>query len=142
MKTALFIVIALVSTFLFSCSHSHDHGDHVEAFGLVLFDSNNMEVLRVQNGNPSDSIRVKVDSVSKVYTVKFLDEKNELFTPSDDEISMKLTLGNGAIASETISNKWNFTVKGLSVGTTSLRVSLFHDDHADFVSAPIYIAVR
>lgn len=142
MKTAVFVVICLVSTLLFSCSHTHDHDDHAEAFGLVLFDANNMEVLRVQNGNPSDSLRVKVDSVSKVYTVKFLDEKNELFTPTDDKVSMKLTFGNGTIASETISNKWNFTVKGLSVGTTSMRVSLFHEDHADFVSAPIYVAVR
>lgn len=142
MKTTLFIVIGLVSTFFLSCSHSHDHDEHAEAYGLVLFDSNNMEVLRVQNGNPSDSIRVQVDSVTKVYTVKFLDEKNEVFTPSDDDLSMKLTFGNGTIASETIINNWNFTIKGLSVGTTSIRVSLFHDDHADFVSAPIYVAVR
>jgi len=142
MKAVLFIVIGLVSTFFLSCSHSHDHDEHTEAYGVVLFDSNNMEVLRVQNGNPSDSIRVQVDSVTKVYTVKFLDEKNEVFTPSDDDLTMKLTFGNGTIASETISNKWNLTVKGLSVGTTSLRVSLFHNDHADFVSAPIYVAVR
>lgn len=143
MKLILLVLSVVVSSLVLSCSHSHDHdGDHAEAYGYVLFDQNNIEVLRVQNATPSDSIRIGVDSTTMLYTVKFLNDKNELFTPTEAELSLKITFGNGAIASETISNRWNFTVKGLSAGTTSMRISLFHDDHADFVAAPVYVVVR
>lgn len=143
MKLILLVLSVVLSSLVLSCSHSHDHdGDHAEAYGYVLFDQNNIEVLRVQNATPSDSIRINVDSTSQVFTVKFLDDKNELFTPTEAELSLKITFGNGAIASETISNRWNFTVKGISAGTTSMRISLFHDDHADFVAAPVYVVVR
>jgi hypothetical protein len=145
MKSILLILSVVISSLVLSCSHSHDHdhdGDHAEAYGYALFNQNNVEVLRVQNATPSDSIRIGVDSTSQVFTVKFLDDKNELFTPTEAELSLRITFGNGAIASETISNRWNFTVKGLSAGTTSMRISLFHDDHADFVAAPVYVVVQ
>jgi len=144
MKTFLFMLLTVVLVLTTSCSDSHNHSDddHAEAFGFVLFDQNNKEILRNQNATPSDSIRILLDSSSTLYRVQFLNDKNELFTPTDVALSIKLTFGNGAIATETITNRWNFSLKGVSRGTTSLRISLFHNDHADYVSSPVTIVVQ
>ena len=37
---------------------------------------------------------------------------------------------------------WGFHIKGKRVGQTSIEISIFHNDHPDFVSRPIPIVVN
>lgn len=122
----------------------HEHGEHAEAVGLVIF-ANNSEWVRYQNGVVTGKITVRVGQETPLLSIQFINEHDgKLFTPEGDHHALAWTIADKAIADVRQNpgdNKWAIYVIGKTVGNTSIEIKIMHGDHADFVSLPIPIEV-
>ena len=136
---ALFILILAITTI--SCdNHVHDDSEHEEATGLRLSVNETLIVEYLAPADPVGEFVLLSNSDSEVITVTFLNSENVEFTPTDAAYSLELEI-EGTVFSYTPvqSNKWQFQLNTLQVGTGTFVVKLLHNDHADFRSKPITV---
>ena len=89
-------------------------------------------------------IEVTDSTETPLIFVKFLTDDGTVGTPQGAEHSLQLTVADTSIAEpETHQGEdWEFHIKGKQIGQTTLEISIFHNDHPDFVSRPIPIQVN
>ena len=101
--------------------HSHDHEEeeeeeeHTEAEGLILENEDGEEEYRQFQGDVTGSISVAKDATLEL-VVHFLDSSNEEIVHEDEDHAMEIE------------------ITGVSVGTTSFKMELWHDGHVDWES--------
>ena len=148
----LFLVVIL-GFITVSCDDDNpaSSDEHIDAEGFVL-EINDVEVYRELEGTITGDLSVALNGTLEV-SVHFLDHDGEEIVHEDeegeeDELSFSITDPSviSVVAEENeddgdAHHELGFELTGLSTGTTTFTLSLMHEDHADYTSLPINVAV-
>ena len=150
------VTILLTSMLLFTTGcedddHDHDHDEnHTDADGFVLETEAGVEVYREFEGTQTGGVTLTVGETLELM-VHFLDHEGNEIEHSDDDDH-----GDGLVVSENDATVAvveveghdeeggddhddeehgnELHVEGVSAGTTSFKLQLMHDGHADYTS--------
>ena len=139
-------LFCLVLIFNFACENdNHDHDEeHTDADGFVLEDESGVQIYRELEGNIEGSITITPEDTLEL-SVHFLDhEGNEIEhdeKEDEDELSVSENDSNIAIVAveeheegEENHHEMAIHIIGISSGSTSFKLQLMHDGHADYTS--------
>ena len=145
------LVFMLIGMFLFTTGcedddHNHDHDEeHTDADGFVLENESGSEVYREFEGAITGTVTLSVGDTLEL-SVHFLDhEGNEIEHEEEEEEEEDLVISendsNIAIVEveeheegEVEHHEMAIHVIGLSAGSTSFKLQLMHEGHADYTS--------
>ena len=140
-----------VSLFLFivSCEDDdHDHDEHADAEGFILESSSGTQVYKEFKGTQTGSVTLTSGETLEL-TVHFLgDDGKELEHDEhegEEEGELKVSGFNSSIATVEVEEEHGdhgdeeehemaLEIKGVSAGSTSFKLELMHDGHADNTS--------
>jgi len=136
---------------LAACENPVQVGDeeHAEAGGVVILDAGTGEVLArsLEGRRPFDRpLRLAAGQAVEVQ-VRFLDaadpdDLDHAFAPHEEEgESLRVTVGNPAVATFLLVEEGDGEVRGVAPGTTTLRFDLMHGEHPDFESGDLMVEV-
>tara|TARA_B100000686_G_C16763098_1_gene960040 strand:- start:1192 stop:1692 length:501 start_codon:yes stop_codon:yes gene_type:complete len=145
------LVFMLIGMLLFTpgCEdddHNHNHDEeHTDADGFVLEDESGSEVYKEFEGAMTGTVTLSIGDTLEL-SVHFLDhEENEIEHEGDEEDEDELVISendsNIAIVEveeheegEEEHHEMAIHVIGVSAGSTSFKLQLMHDGHADYTS--------
>ena len=140
------VVFLLTSMILFTAGcedddHDHDHDEeHTDADGFVLEDESGTEVYREFEGATTGTVTLAVGDTLEL-SVHFLDhDGNEIEHDEEDEDELSVSENDSNIAvfeveeHEEEHHEMALHVVGVSTGSTSFKLKLMHDGHADYTS--------
>ena len=140
------VIFLLTSMILFTAGcedddHNHDHNEeHTDADGFVLEDGSGIEVYREFEGVVEGAVNLSVGDTLE-FSVHFLDhDGNEIEHEEEekDELSVSENDSNVAVVEieehEEEHHEMAIHVIGVNVGSTSFKLQLMHDGHADYTS--------
>ena len=145
------LVFMLIGMLLFTpgCEdddHNHNHDEeHTDADGFVLEDESGSEVYKEFEGAMTGTVTLSIGDTLEL-SVHFLDhEENEIEHEGDEEDEDELVISenNSNIAiveveeheeGEEEHHEMAIHVIGVSAGSTSFKLQLMHDGHADYTS--------
>ena len=145
------LVFMLIGMFLFTIGcedddHNHDHDEeHTDADGFVLEDESGSELYKEFEGTMTGTVTLSVGDTLEL-SVHFLDhEGNEIDHEGDEEDEDELVISendsNIAIVEveeheegEEEHHEMAIHVIGVSAGSTSFKLQLMHEGHADYTS--------
>ncbi|MDC0480261.1 hypothetical protein OAN76_02135 [Candidatus Marinimicrobia bacterium] len=140
------VIFLLTSMILFTAGcedddHNHDHNEeHTDADGFVLEDGSGIEVYREFEGAVEGAVNLSVGDTLEL-SVHFLDhDGNEIEHEEEekDELSVSEYDSNVAVVEveehEEEHHEMTIHVIGVNVGSTSFKLQLMHDGHADYTS--------
>ena len=145
------LVFMLIGMFLFTTGcedddHNHDHDEeHTDADGFVLEDESGAELYKEFEGTMTGTVTLSVGDTLEL-SVHFLDhEGNEIDHEGDEEDEDELVISendsNIAIVEveeheegEEEHHEMAIHVIGVSAGSTSFKLQLMHEGHADYTS--------
>ena len=124
--------------------HDHDHDEeHTDADGFVLEDESGTEVYREFEGATTGTVTLAVGDTLEL-SVHFLDhDGNEIEHDEEDEDELSVSENDSNIAvfeveeheeGEEEHHGMALHVVGVSTGSTSFKLQLMHDGHADYTS--------
>tara|TARA_B100001250_G_scaffold397586_1_gene404869 strand:- start:1108 stop:1569 length:462 start_codon:yes stop_codon:yes gene_type:complete len=135
--------------------HDHDHDeDHTDADGFVLEDENGTEVYREFEGAMTGSVTLAVGDTLEL-AVHFLDHEGNEIEHSEEEEGeehedgLEVSGNDASVAVVEVEGHEEeeehdgeeehhgsaLHVIGVSAGSTSFKLQLMHDGHADYTSA-------
>ena len=143
------LVFMLIGMFLFTTGcedddHNHDHDEeHTDADGFVLENESGSEVYREFEGAITGTVTLSVGDTLEL-SVHFLDhEGNEIEHEEEEEEDLVISENDSNIAiveveeheeGEEEHHEMAIHVIGLSAGSTSFKLQLMHEGHADYTS--------
>ncbi len=145
------LVFMLIGMFLFTTGcedddHNHNHDEeHTDADGFVLEDESGSEVYKEFEGAVTGTVTLSIGDTLEL-SVHFLDhEGNEIEHEGDEEEEDELVISendsNIAIVEveeheegEEEHHEMAIHVIGVSAGSTSFKLQLMHEGHADYTS--------
>ncbi|MAV96574.1 MAG: hypothetical protein CMG06_05480 [Candidatus Marinimicrobia bacterium] len=150
------VTILLTSMLLFTTGcedddHDHDHDeDHTDADGFILETEAGVEVYREFKGTQTGGVTLSVGETLELM-VHFLDhEGNEIEHSEDDDHGDGLVVSENDTTVAVVEVEGHdeeegddhgdeehgnaLHVEGVSAGTTSFKLQLMHDGHADYTS--------
>jgi len=150
------VTILLTSMLLFTTGcedddHDHDHDeDHTDADGFILETEAGVEVYREFKGTQTGGVTLSVGETLELM-VHFLDhEGNEIEHSEDDDHGDGLVVSENDATVAVVEVEGHdeeegddhgdeehgnaLHVEGVSAGTTSFKLQLMHDGHADYTS--------
>ena len=143
------VVFLLTSMILFTAGcedddHDHYHDEeHTDADGFVLEDESGTEVYREFEGATTGTVTLAVGDTLEL-SVHFLDhDGNEIEHDEEDEDELSVSENDSNIAvfeveeheeGEEEHHGMALHVVGVSTGSTSFKLKLMHDGHADYTS--------
>ena len=145
------LVFMLIGMFLFTTGcedddHNHNHDEeHTDADGFVLEDESGSELYKEFEGTMTGTVTLSVGDTLEL-SVHFLDhEENEIEHEGDEEEEDELVISendsNIAIVEveeheegEEEHHEMAIHVIGVSAGSTSFKLQLMHEGHADYTS--------
>tara|TARA_B100000470_G_scaffold52664_1_gene39569 strand:- start:1006 stop:1506 length:501 start_codon:yes stop_codon:yes gene_type:complete len=145
------LVFMLIGMFLFTTGcedddHNHDHDEeHTDADGFVLEDESGSELYKEFEGTMTGTVTLSVGDTLEL-SVHFLDhEGNEIehegYEEDEDELVISQNDSNIAIVEveeheegEEEHHEMAIHVIGVSAGSTSFKLQLMHEGHADYTS--------
>ena len=149
--TKAHLVFMLIGMFLFTTAceeddHAHDE-EHTDADGFILENEDGTEMYREFEGAMTGSLTLAVGDTLEL-SVHFLDhEGNEIEHEEDEheeeEGELAISEYDGSIAvveaaeheeGEEEHHEMAIHVIGVSAGSTSFKLQLMHDGHADYTS--------
>ena len=146
------LVFMLIGMLLFTTGcedddHNHNHDEeHTDADGFVLEDESGSELYKEFEGTMTGTVTLSVGDTLEL-SVHFLDhEGNEIEHEEDEEDEDELVISendsNIAIVEveeheegEEEHHEMAIHVIGVSAGSTSFKLQLMHEGHADYTSA-------
>ena len=138
-----YVVFLLTSMILFTAGcedDDHDHDEHTDADGFILEDGSGTEVYREFEGAVEGAVNLSVGDTLEL-SVHFLDhDGNEIEheEEEEDELSVSGNDSNVAVVEveehEEEHHEMAIHVIGVNVGSTSFKLQLMHDGHADYTS--------
>lgn len=143
-----FIIISLTISVI-SCSDDDPvapQEEHFEAIGTVIYDATGAITITILRGVTSDTLYVEEGALSDHFDVKFYDENENIVDPP---LSEEHSLGY-EIANEDIVEWWQhegeegdfeFHLRGIEHGTTTLELFIQHSGHNDYRSGNIPVKV-
>ena len=143
------VAFLLTSMILFTAGcedddHDHYHDEeHTDADGFVLEDESGTEVYREFEGGTTGTVTLAVGDTLEL-SVHFLDhDGNEIEHDEGDEDELSVSENDSNIAvfeveeheeGEEEHHGMALHVVGVSTGSTSFKLQLMHDGHADYTS--------
>ena len=145
------LVFMLIGMLLFTAGcedddHNHNHDEeHTDADGFVLEDESGSEVYKEFEGALTGTVTLSIGDTLEL-SVHFLDhEENEIEHEGDEEDEDELVISendsNIAIVEveeheegEEEHHEMAIHVIGVSAGSTSFKLQLMHEGHADYTS--------
>ena len=145
------LVFMLIGMLLFTTGcedddHNHDHDEeHTDADGFVLEDESGSELYKEFEGTMTGTVTLSVGDTLEL-SVHFLDhEGNEIehegYEEDEDELVISENDSNIAIVEveeheegEEEHHEMAIHVIGVSAGSTSFKLQLMHEGHADYTS--------
>ncbi|MGE3800686.1 MAG: hypothetical protein AB7H80_06665 [Candidatus Kapaibacterium sp.] len=144
LSTLLLFLIPLVPSMLaVGCEENPvKEEDHAEPVGLVVTDGDT-EIIRVEQNVVTGTFQLTEDILSPHYQLQFLDEDGDLFLPDDPDFTPSATVEDDTLLEVVRDepNDWNFYLKGLKEGTTTIRLVVKHGAHSDYESPAIPVVV-
>ena len=135
--------------FIISCEDDHDHDEeHTDAEGFILESSSGTQVYKEFKGTQTGSVTLTSGETLEL-TVHFLgDDGKELEHDEhegEEEGELKVSGFNSSIATVEVEEEHGdhgdeeehemaLEIKGVSAGSTSFKLELMHDGHADYTS--------
>ena len=135
--------------FVVSCEDDHDHDEeHTDAEGFILESSSGTQVYKEFKGTQTGSVTLTSGETLEL-TVHFLgDDGKELEHDEhegEEEGELKVSGFNSSIATVEVEEEHGdhgdeeehemaLEIKGVSAGSTSFKLELMHDGHADYTS--------
>ena len=140
--------------FIVSCEDDdHDHEEHTDAEGFILESSSGAQVYKEFKGTQTGSVTLTAGETLEL-TVHFLgDDGKELehddHEGDDEEGGLRVSGFNSSIATVEVEeghddghdhdhddeeHEMALEIKGVSAGSTSFKLELMHDGHADYTS--------
>ena len=138
-----YVVFLLTSMILFTAGCEDDDHDeeHTDADGFVLEDGSGIEVYREFEGVVEGAVNLSVGDTLEL-SVHFLDHEGnqiEHEEGEEDELSVSENDSNIAVVEveehEEEHHEMAIHVIGVNVGSTSFKLQLMHDGHADYTSS-------
>ena len=138
-------LFCLLLVFNFACEDdNHDHDEeHTDADGFVLENESGTAVYTELEGEVTGSITISVGDTLEL-SVHFLDhEGNEIEHDDDEEEELSISENDSNIAivesevheeGEEDHHGMAIHIVGVSSGSTSFKLQLMHDGHADYTS--------
>tara|TARA_B110000014_G_scaffold251255_1_gene228328 strand:- start:1735 stop:2229 length:495 start_codon:yes stop_codon:yes gene_type:complete len=143
------LVFMLIGMFLFTTGcedddHNHDHDEeHTDADGFVLEDESGSELYKEFEGTMTGTVTLSVGDTLEL-SVHFLDhEGNEIEHEGYEEDELVISENDSNIAiveveeheeGEEEHHEMAIHVIGVSAGSTSFKLQLMHEGHADYTS--------
>lgn len=112
---------------------------HAEAEGLRV-ELAGQRLATVWQGAAEGAVEVAAGDSTHVLTVRFLDADGDAFTPVGADVELAATV-EGTAARVAPAGDWSVRIHGLATGSATLTLTLMHDGHADYTSAPIAVEV-
>ncbi len=150
----LITTAAVLTVFLAGCGKDDPltpQEEHYEAEGLVLIDSGQRFFRYFQGKIDSGDSRVDVLEVphgqlTSHWSIRFLDENgNEMAPPSGEGHSFTWEIADESIVQvvqdEGDEGKFDFHLRGLEAGETTIKFQISHEGHVDFTTPPIPVHV-
>lgn len=116
--------------------------EHAEPVGLVVFEGQT-EIVRVEESVVTGAFDLLNGAVSPLYTLQFIDEEGDLFVPDDPDFAPDAIVADATVVEVVRGDPadWDFRLRGLKTGTTSIRLVILHGGHEDFTSPEIPVTV-
>ena len=142
------LVFMLIGMFLFTTGcedddHNHDHDEeHTDADGFVLENESGSEVYREFEGAITGTVTLSVGDTLEL-SVHFLDHEGNEIEHEEEEEDLVISENDSNIAiveveeheeGEEEHHEMAIHVIGLSAGSTSFKLQLMHEGHADYTS--------
>lgn len=150
MHTKKIYIPAILSLLLFiACSEDDPvapQEEHFDAIGVVLTTSG-IEIVSILRGETDDTLYAQVGEVSDHLEVKFYNEDEQTVdAPDDREKTLSWEIGDTEIVEvhqdDGHDGEFEFHLKGLKPGATTLELFIMHAGHADFRSGKIPVVVQ
>ena len=146
-KAHLVFILIGMCLFTTGCEdddHNHNHDEeHTDADGFVLEDESGSEVYKEFEGAVTGTVTLSVGDTLEL-SVHFLDhEGNEIDHEGDEEDELVISENDSNIAiveveeheeGEEEHHEMAIHVIGVSAGSTSFKLQLMHEGHADYTS--------
>ena len=145
LRAQLVLLLTGMIFFIIGCEDDdHDHDEeHTDADGFVLEDESGTEVYREFEGATTGTVTLAVGDTLEL-SVHFLDhDGNEIEHDEEDEDELSVSENDSNIAvfeveeheeGEEEHHGMALHVVGVSTGSTSFKLQLMHDGHADYTS--------
>ena len=139
------VVFLLTSMILFTVGcedddHDHDDDEHTDADGFILEDGSGTEVYREFEGAVEGAVNLSVGDTLEL-SVHFLDHDGNEIEHEEEEEDELLVSGNDSNVAvveveehEEEHHEMAIHVIGVSSGSTSFKLQLMHQGHADYTS--------
>jgi len=144
------LLFVLIFSFLtISCEDDtvSSQEEHFEAIGTAIYDATGALSVSILRGVTSDTLFVTNGELSDHFDVKFYNEDEIIVDPPESE-GIKLAF---AVADESIVEFWQhedeqgefeFHLRGLNSGVTSIELFIEHEGHNDYRSGDIPVVVK
>ncbi len=120
--------------------------EHFEAIGLAVF-SSGIQVASILRGVTTDTLYAPEGGLSDHFEVQFYDEEEDLIDPPDDpDMTFGWEIDDTTVA-EVFQHAgeegdFDFHLRGLEEGLTSIEFFVLHHDHADYRSGEFPLVVE
>lgn len=149
LKIISFLALLPVLFFLSGCSEDNpvsEQQDHFKAYGLQVT-SSGITVLDYFKGETKDTFKVPYNAMTDHYDIMFYDADKKLIEPPKDaNKKMAYIIADPTIAEifqhEGEEGSYEFHIKGLQKGATTLTLKVMHNDHADFTTIALPLLVQ
>ncbi len=145
--SAIIFAIAILS--LGCDDHSHPHSDHFAPEGWVFIDGTGSRFMQIFQGKfksgSTTEFLVPFDDHTDHIKIKFLDKnEKEIDPPTSTEYTLQWEIADKSITDfERHDNEeWEFHLKGLKEGTTTIQFHVMHAGHSDVRSGLINVRVQ
>ena len=136
---------------IFGRSFGKEDKEHFEPEGLVLIDSGNRFFRYFQgqiaaSGGRVGHLRVPNGGLTAKWSIMFLDhDGDEIDPPDEPDFKFTATIADPTVVevyqAPADVGKFEFQLRGLKVGETTIVLEVTHDDHIDFRTIPILLRV-
>ncbi|MBN1448731.1 MAG: hypothetical protein JXA28_12435 [Bacteroidetes bacterium] len=150
MKTFLAFAILLIAVTLFPACSEDDpvtpQEEHFEAIGVVLTTSG-IRVASILRGETGDTLKVSVGQLSDHFEVSFYNEDEQVVeAPDDPDKTFSCEIADPTVLAvhqdDGHDGEFEFHLRGLKPGITTIELFIMHAGHADFRSGEIPVLVR
>lgn len=155
-RTVLVLSASAIALMAGGCGDDDDpissQTEHLEAIGMVVYQSGSVvmdyfgpDYLASDTVAYNDTLRAS-QGLNPHWEVKFYDEDTVLIDPPEsDDHHLNAVFGNSSLAElwwhEGEEGEFEFHMRGLAAGTTTVRFQVMHIDHADFSTLPVPLII-
>ncbi|MFZ1731879.1 MAG: hypothetical protein WBQ23_13250 [Bacteroidota bacterium] len=146
---SLSAILFFLLTIIPACSESDPvtpQEEHYDAIGVVLRSSGTQEA-SILRGVTADTLDASAGSLGELLEVFFYDENEHIIEPpTDPNKTLSWEIGNRQLLElqqdSGREGRFEFRLKGLQSGATTIELFIMHEGHADYRSGKIPVSIH